>query len=93
MSEKVVINLGGGEHVTFEDPVYRVEIPEPEPHYDAYGKPSFIQQTGTFSIKIPEFAGWFGAEGILIGEEYFEVRRLFKTPTQNGEWLVFPVGR
>ncbi|MEX5592399.1 hypothetical protein [Pseudomonas orientalis] len=94
MSDKTVqITLSGGEVVSFEDTEYSLNIPAADLYTSADGLKSYVLKTGTFSIRTPEFQGWHGAEGVTVEGVYYEVKRNFNNPEQNGEWLVYPVGQ
>ena len=94
MSDKVVeITLSGGEVVTFTDTEYHLEFPPADLYTGADGSQAFIVKSGTFSIRTPEFNGWQGAEGVTVDGTFYEVKRNFRYPTQEGEWLQYPVGQ
>ncbi|MBH3426504.1 hypothetical protein [Pseudomonas alkylphenolica] len=93
MGENLVqITLSGGEVVSFEDTEYSLEFPAADLITGADGSQAYLLKAGTFSIKTPEFKGWFGAEGVTVDGTFYEVKRSFKVPVQDEDWLIYPVG-
>ncbi|MCT8945612.1 hypothetical protein [Pseudomonas iridis] len=94
MSGKTVeITLSGGEVVSFDDTEYSLHIPAAELITGADGQQAYVLKVGEFSIRTPEFEGWYSAEGVTVEGVFYEVQRNFKTPARAGEWLVYPVGQ
>ncbi|EKT4505465.1 hypothetical protein LU640_25670 [Pseudomonas monteilii] len=83
--------LSGGETVCFEDAVYSLDFPDADVVTGADGTSAFLVRAGTFAIKIPDFSGWFGAEGVTVDGTYYEVKRNFRIPERDGEWLIYHV--